>query len=106
MRTTWSTVRPAPRDGCDENGWVELAILIWFAIGAGIAAGAFLLARSAVQLASIAYAVLEHRIDRAGATRQSAALVAVIVAALGVTSLIAAIAILAILGGLFATIGE
>lgn len=85
---------------------MELAILIWFAIGAGIAAGAFLLARSAVQLASIAYAVIEHRIDRAGATRQSAAQVVVIVAALGVTSLIAAMAILAILGGLFATLGQ
>ena len=85
---------------------MELAILIWFAIGAGIAAGAFLIARSAVQLASIGYAFLEHRIDRAGATRQSAALVVVIVAALAVTSLIAAIAILAILAGLFSTIGE
>ena len=54
----------------------------------------------------IGYAFLEHRIDRAGATRQSAALVVVIVAALAVTSLITAIAILAILAGLFSTIGE
>lgn len=84
---------------------MELAILIWFAVGAGIAAGAFLIVRSAVQLASIAYALVEHRIDRARATRQSAALVAVLIAALGITSLIAALAILAILAGLLSTIG-
>lgn len=85
---------------------MELAILAWFAIGAGIAAGAFIVARSAVQLASIAYAFIEHRIDRARAARQGAAQFVVIAAALAVTSLIAAVAILAILAGLLATVAE
>ncbi|HVR89248.1 MAG TPA: hypothetical protein VHG53_06855 [Candidatus Limnocylindria bacterium] len=79
---------------------MEVAILIWFAIGAGIAAGAFLIARSAVQIASIGYNVLEKRLDPRVATKQTILLALVVVAALVATSVIAGIAILS----LFATL--
>ena len=38
---------------------VEGAILVWLAIGVGIAGGVFIVARSAVQIASVAYKVIE-----------------------------------------------
>lgn len=79
---------------------MELAILVWAIVGAGITAGAFLIARSAVQIASVAYAALEKRLDPRTATRQSILLTLGMVAALGVTALVAAIAILALLAGL------
>ncbi len=79
---------------------MEVAILIWFAIGAGIAAGAFLIARSAVQIASIGYSVLEKRLDPRVATKQTILLTLVMLAALIATSIIAGIAILT----LFATL--
>jgi len=79
---------------------METAILIWFLIGAGIAAGAFLIARSAVQIASVAYGVLEKRLDPRVATRQTIALTLGGVAALIATSIVAGIAILAMLQGL------
>jgi amino acid transporter len=79
---------------------MEIAILIWFVIGAGIAAGAFILARSAIQVASIAYNVLEKRLDPRVATRQTIALTLAAVAALIATSIIAGVAILAMLQGL------
>lgn len=79
---------------------MEIALLIWFVIGAGIAAGAFLLARSAIQIASIAYDVLEKRLDPRVATRQTILLTLVGVAALVATSIVAGIAILAMLQGL------
>ena len=47
---------------------MESAILIWFIIGAGIAAGAFVLARSTIQIASVGYSVLEKRLDPRVAT--------------------------------------
>ena len=79
---------------------MEAAILIWFIIGAGIAAGAFVLARSAIQIASVGYNVLEKRLDPRVATRQTILLTIAALAALVATSIIAGIAILAILQGL------
>jgi len=79
---------------------METAILIWFLIGAGIAAGAFIIARSAVQIASLAYGVLEKRLDPRVATRQTIVMTLGIIAALVATSVIAGIAILGLLQGL------
>jgi hypothetical protein len=79
---------------------MEMAILIWFVVGAGIAGGAFLLARSVIQIGSVAYAVLEKRLDPRVATRQTIALTLGALAALVATSIIAGIAILAMLQGL------
>ena len=79
---------------------MEIALLIWFVVGAGIAAGAFLIARSAIQIASVAYNVLEKRLDPRVATRQTIALTLGGIAALIATSIIAGIAILAMLQGL------
>ena len=79
---------------------MELALLMWFVIGAGIAAGAFVLARSAIQIAAVAYNVLEKRLDPRIATRQTIALTLAGIAALVATSVIAGIAILAMLQGL------
>lgn len=73
---------------------MEGAILIWFAIGAGIAAGAFMIARSAVQLIIVGYAVLEKRLDPASATRQTIALTLVMVLGIVATAIIAGYAIL------------
>jgi len=79
---------------------MEIAILIWFVIAAGIAAGAFIIARSAIQIASVAYNVLEKRLDPRVATRQTIALTLAAIAAFVATSIIAGIAILAMLQGL------
>ncbi|HEY8648864.1 MAG TPA: hypothetical protein VIM50_05755 [Candidatus Limnocylindria bacterium] len=79
---------------------METAILVWFVVGAGIAAGAFIIARSAVQIASVAYGVLEKRLDPRVATRQTIVLTLAGVAALIATSIVAGIAILALLQGL------
>jgi hypothetical protein len=79
---------------------MEIAILIWFVIAAGIAAGAFIIARSTIQIASVAYNVLEKRLDPRVATRQTIALTLAGIAALVATSIIAGIAILAMLQGL------
>jgi len=79
---------------------MEIAILIWFLVGAGIAAGAFLIARSAIQVAAVAYNVLEKRLDPRVATRQTILLTLAGLVALVATSVIAGIAILAMLQGL------
>ena len=84
---------------------MEMGILVWFVIGAGIAAGAFVLARSAIQIAAVAYNVLEKRLDPRIATRQAIALTLAAVAALIATSVIAGIAILAMLQGLITASG-
>lgn len=84
---------------------MEIAILIWFLVGAGIAAGAFLIARSAIQVASVAYNVLEKRLDPRVATRQTIALTLGATAALVATSIIAGIAIIAMLQGLITASG-
>ncbi len=79
---------------------MEVALLIWFVVGAGIAAGAFIIARSAIQIASVAYSVLEKRLDPRVATRQTILLTLGGLAAVVATSIIAGIAILAMLQGL------
>jgi hypothetical protein len=73
---------------------VEGAILVWLAIGVGIAGGVFIVARSAVQIASVAYRVVEKEMDARTATRQTTLLSLAIVAALSVTAVIAGYAIL------------
>jgi hypothetical protein len=79
---------------------MEVAILVWLAIGAGIAGGVFLVARSAVQIGSVAYRVLEKQLSSKEATRQTAVLTMAMVAALLVTALIAGYAIWFIFGTL------
>jgi len=79
---------------------MEGAILIWFAIGAGIAAGAFLMARSAVEIAVVAYGVLEKRLDPKVATRQTVVLTLAIIVAVIATAIIAGYAILSIFASL------
>jgi len=79
---------------------VEGAILVWLAIGVGIAAGVFIVARSAVQIASVAYRVIEKEIDTRSATRQTTLLSLAIVAALAVTAVVAAYAILVVFASL------
>jgi hypothetical protein len=79
---------------------METALLIWFVVGAGIAAGAFILARTAIQIASVAYNVLEKRLDPRVAARHTIVLTLGAIAALVATSVIAGIAILAMLQGI------
>ncbi|HEV8228541.1 MAG TPA: hypothetical protein VGQ86_01180 [Candidatus Limnocylindria bacterium] len=81
---------------------VETAILVWLAVGIGIAAGVFVVARSAVQIASVFYRVIEKEMDTRTATRQTGLLSLAIVAALVVTAVIAGYAILV----MFATLLE
>ena len=81
---------------------VEGAILIWLAIGIGIAGGVFIIARSAIQIASVAYRVIEKEIDAKTATRQTTLLSLAMVAALIVTAVVAGYAILV----MFATLLE
>jgi hypothetical protein len=84
----------------------EGAILVWLAVGAGIAGGVFLIARSAVQIGSVAYRVMEKQLSRRAATRQAALLALAMVAALVVTALIAGYAVFAIFGQLLDTTGS
>ncbi len=79
---------------------VEVAILIWLGIGIGIAAGVFLIARIAVQLASVAYRVLEKQMDTRTATRETGLLSLAILAALAATAVIAGYAILVLFASL------
>ena len=79
---------------------IEGAILIWLAVGAGIAAGVFVVARSAVQLGSVAYRVMEKQLSRQAATRETMVLGGVLFIALFVTAIIAGYAIFAIFGSL------
>ncbi len=99
--------------GADDE-WCKLrhvtsadwGILIWLAIGAGIAAGVFLVARSAVQIGSVAYRVMEKQLSGQAATRQAALLSVAMVAALVVTAVIAGYAIFAIFGQLLDSTGS
>jgi hypothetical protein len=84
----------------------EWGILIWLAIGAGIAGGVFLVARSAVQIGSVAYRVMEKQLSSQAATRQAALLSIAMIAALLVTALIAGYAIFAIFGQLLESTGS
>ena len=77
---------------------IEGAILIWLAVGAGIAAGVFVVARSAVQLGSVAYRVMEKQLSRQAATRETMLLGGVLFIALFVTAIIAGYAFFAIFG--------
>ena len=78
----------------------EWAILIWLAIGARVAGGVFLIARSAVQIGSVAYRVMEKQLSRQAATRETALLSLGMLAAIVVTALIAGYAIFAVFGQL------
>ncbi len=73
---------------------VELAILVWLAVGIGITAGVFLIARTAVQMATVAYKVIEKEMDRGTATRQTGLLGIAMLVALVATAIVAGYAIL------------
>lgn len=79
---------------------IEGAILVWLAIGIGITAGVFLVARIAIQLATVLYRVIEKELDRRTAARQTGALTLGLVAGLAVTAFVAGYAILVIFGSL------
>jgi hypothetical protein len=79
---------------------IEGAILIWLAIGVGIAGGVFLVARTAVQLATVAYKVIEKQMDTRTATRQTGLLSLAMLAALATTAVIAGYAILVLFASL------
>ncbi len=79
---------------------MEVAILIWLVIGIGITAGVFLVARAAVQIASVAYKVIEKQMDAKTATRQTGALSLVIILGLAATAFVAGYAILVVFGSL------
>jgi predicted RND superfamily exporter protein len=82
---------------------VEVAMLMWLGIGIGIAAGVFLISRIAVQLASVAYRVLEKQMDTRTATRETGLLSLAILAALAATAVIAGYAILVVFASLLET---
>jgi hypothetical protein len=84
----------------------EVAILVWLAIGAGIAGGVFLIARSAVQIGSVTYRLMEKQLSRQAATRETALLSLAMVGALIVTAVIAGYAIFAVFGQLLDTTGS
>ncbi len=79
---------------------MELQILIWLVIGAGITAGVFLLARAVIEIGAVAYAAIERNITRQEATQRSAALLAGATIALIATAIVAAIAILVLFASL------
>jgi hypothetical protein len=79
---------------------IEGAILLWLGIGLGITAGVFLISRIAIQLATIAYKVIEKEIDSRTATRQTGLLSLAILAALAATAVIAGYAILVVFASL------
>jgi hypothetical protein len=85
---------------------VEAAILIWLIVGAGIAAGVFVVARSAIQIGSVAYRVMEKQLSGGAATRQTILLSVVMVGGILVTALIAGYAIFAMFGQLLDTTGS
>ena len=79
---------------------VEGAILLWLAMGVGITAGVFLISRIAVQLATVAYKVIEKEMDTRTATRETGLLSLAILAALAATAVIAGYAILVVFASL------
>ena len=84
---------------------IEVAILIWLAIGIGITAGVFLVARTAVQMASVAYRVIEKQLDSKTATRQTGLLGLGMIAALAATALVAGYAIFVLFASLLDSSG-
>lgn len=91
---------PGGRAAGTYSRHVELTILLWVVIGAGITAGVFLLARAVVEVGAVAYAAIERTMTRREATRRSAALLAAAVVALIATAIVAAIAVLVVFAGL------
>lgn len=81
---------------------MEIAILIWVVVGAGITAGTFLIARAVIEVGALTYAAIERNISRREAVRKSAVLMAVAGAALAATAVIAALAVLVLFAGLLA----
>ena len=79
---------------------VETAMLVFLAIGIGVVAGVFVVARGAIQLASVFYRVVEKQIDKRTATRETGLLSLAIVAALAATAVIAGVAILFVFASL------
>ena len=86
-------------------GSVEVAILIWLAIGAGIAAGVFVVARVAIQIGAVAYRAMEKEMAARAAARETLLLSIGLVAALVVTAFIAGYAIFAIFGTILQSSG-
>ncbi len=84
---------------------IEGAILIWLVIGVGITAGVFLVARTAVQMATVAYKVIEKQMDAKTATRQTGLLSIVIIAGLLATAFVAGYAILVVFASLLDSSG-
>ncbi|MDO8562914.1 MAG: hypothetical protein Q7S25_03610 [Candidatus Limnocylindria bacterium] len=78
----------------------ESALLVWLVIGIGITAGVFIVARAAIQIAEVAYRVLEKRLDPQVATRQAVLLTLAMLLAGGAVAVIAAISIAFFLGSL------
>ena len=83
----------------------ETAILIWLAVGAGIAGGVFIVARSAVQIGSVAYRVMEKQLSGRAATRQTLLLTSAMIVAIAVTAFIAGYAIFAVFGSVLDSSG-
>lgn len=79
---------------------IEVAILIWLAIGIGVTAGVFLIARTAIQIATVAYKVIEKQMDARTATRQTGLLSLAILAAFAATAFVAGYAILVVFASL------
>ncbi len=79
---------------------VETAILIWLVVGIGITAGVFLIARTAVQMATVAYRVIEKEMDGRTATRQTGLLSIAMLVALVATAVVAGYAILVLFSSL------
>jgi hypothetical protein len=79
---------------------IEGAILHWLGIVLGITAGVFLISRIAIQIATVAYRVIEKQIDSRTATRQTGLLSLAILAALAATAVIAGYAILVVFASL------
>lgn len=84
---------------------VEVAILIWLVVGIGITAGVFLIARTAVQMATVAYKVIEKEMDGRTATRQTGLLSVAMLVALIATAVVAGYAILVLFGSLLDSSG-
>lgn len=82
---------------------MELQILLWVVIGAGITAGVFILARAVVEVGAVTYAYIERNITRRQATERGAALLAGATVALVATAIIAGIAVLVLFAGLLET---
>lgn len=84
---------------------LELAIVVWLAIGVGITGGVFLIARTAVQMATVVYRVIEREMDARTATRQTGLLSLIILAAIAATALVAGYAILVVFASLLESSG-